>query len=95
MPHIKYTGLSHFRELAAADFKRLGVEGQKKLTWARDEVLEVSNEVADKLQELLGDEFEKVRKDYRSSQAQEPATDSDNEDEVDHPDGHVPEVNQP
>lgn len=60
---IKYTGLAHFRELAAADFKKLGVEGQKALTFARHEVTEVEDDVADALLNLLGDEFTKVKED--------------------------------
>lgn len=69
MALIKYTGLAHFRELAAADFKKLEVEGQKALTWARGEVKEVSDEVADALHELLSDEFEKVKEDFQAATA--------------------------
>lgn len=60
---IKYTGLAHFRELAAADFKKLGVEGQKALAFARHEATEVEDDVAKVLLKELGDEFEKVKED--------------------------------
>lgn len=60
---IKYTGLAHFRELMAADFKKLGVEGQKALTFARHEATEVEDDVADVLLKELGDEFERVKAD--------------------------------
>lgn len=70
---IKYTGLSHFRELLEKDFKKLGVEGQEALVFARHEVVEVSNETADALLEVLGDEFEKVKEDVK--QAKQAKTD--------------------
>lgn len=90
MPMIQYLGPSHFRELGAADFKKLGVEGQKKLTFSRDEPLKVSGHVADALTQNLPDEFAEV--DEEDEPAQDvPMTDSANQDEVDHPDGHLPE----
>lgn len=90
MAHIKYTGTSHFRELLAADFKRLGVEGQKKTVWARGEVLEVPDEVAEVLIDSLGDEFDLVDDD-ETDEAPEPMTDRANEDEVESPSGNRPE----
>lgn len=90
MPMIQYLGPSHFRELGAADFKKLGAEGQKKLTFSRDEPLKVSSHVANVLVQNLPDEFAKVEEKDDSARDM-PMTDSANEDEVDHPDGHLPE----
>lgn len=59
MPRLRYTGLSHFRELLEEDFEKLGAAGQKALVFARDEAVEVSHKVAKVLLEALGDEFEK------------------------------------
>lgn len=67
MAKIKYTGLSHFRELLAEDFAKVGVEVKEALIFARHEVTEVSDEVADAITKLVGDEFEKVRKDTKSA----------------------------
>ena len=67
MATVKYTGFSHFRELLQEDFEKLGVKGQESLTWARNEVKEVSTEVADALHKLLGDEFTKVESDAKSA----------------------------
>lgn len=74
MAQIKYTGLSHFRELAAADFKKLGVEGQRALVWARGEVKEVSDDVANALHTLLGTEFQKVEADAKAAEAKKDTT---------------------
>jgi hypothetical protein len=62
---IKYTGLSHFRELLQEDFEKLGHAGHEALTWARDEAIEVVHHVAETLLEVLGDEFEKVEADAK------------------------------
>lgn len=67
MALIKYIGLSHFRELMAEDFAKLGVEGQKALTWARAEIKEVEDDVADALHKILGTEFTKVEEDVKSA----------------------------
>lgn len=66
---IKYVGFSHFRELLEKDFARLGVEGQEALSFARHEVVEVSDDVAKVLVETLGDEFEKVEEDVKAVKA--------------------------
>lgn len=76
MAFIKYKGFSHFRELVEEDFKKLGVEGQKALTWARGEVKEVEDDVADVLHKLLGDEFTKVKKDAQAAKAAAEENDS-------------------
>lgn len=67
MALIKYTGLSHFRELMAEDFAKLGVETRKALTWARGEIKEVEDDVADVLHKLLSAEFTKVEEDVKSA----------------------------
>lgn len=69
MATIKYTGFSHFRELLAEDFKKLGVEGQKALTFARHEATEVKDDVAEALLQVLGDEFEKVKEDTKAAES--------------------------
>jgi hypothetical protein len=63
MAFVKYKGLAHFRELLKDDFKKMGVEGQKALTFARHEVTEVGDDVAEALTKFLGDEFDKVKGD--------------------------------
>lgn len=77
MPKVKYTGFSHFRELLAEDFAKVGVEVKEALVFARHEVTEVTDEIAEAIQKLVGDEFEKVRKDtkaeVRDLTAEEPA----------------------
>lgn len=51
MAKIQYTGLSHFREITAADWKSVGVEDQNKTVWERDAetVLDVSDAAAEYL----------------------------------------------
>lgn len=66
---IKYTGFSHFRELLENDFKKLGVEGQEALSFARHEVVEVADETANAIMEVLGDEFEKVEEDVKEAKS--------------------------
>lgn len=91
MPFIKYLGPSHFRELGASDFKKFGVN-QKKMTFARDESTKVSGDVVDALMTHLSDEFEEVLEEDDEEVSQDQSmTDSVNSDEVDHPDGHLPE----
>lgn len=67
MALIKYKGLSHYRELLADDFKKVGVEVKEALVFARHEVTEVADDVADAVLKLVGDEFEKVRKDTKAA----------------------------
>lgn len=71
MPLIKYVGLAHFRELLTADFKKAGVEGQKMLTFARHEAVKVTDEVADAIHKLVGDEFEEVQDDVEAEIARD------------------------
>jgi hypothetical protein len=33
--HVAYVGLAHVREISAADWKNIGVEGQAKVVWDR------------------------------------------------------------
>lgn len=100
MALLKYTGFAHFRELRAEDFKRLGVEGQEAITFAREEVTEVTDKVAEIIYQVLGDEFEGVTKtdakgipvrDPKKSdpvvQLPPPLTDSVNPPAVDNPPG--------
>lgn len=67
MPKIKYVGGSHFRELGAADFKKFGVEGQKKHTFARNEETEVTDAVAKVLLDRLPTEFAVVEDEKKST----------------------------
>lgn len=67
MAFLKYTGLSHFRELLAEDLAKAGVEVKQALVFARHEVTEVTDEVAKAITQLVGDEFEKVRKDTKEA----------------------------
>lgn len=83
---VKYVGGSHFRELLEGDFKKLGVEGQKALTFAKHEVTQVEDDVADALEKFLGDEFVKVKadsgtlvKDLTDSAPEQPVTPPENE----------------
>lgn len=55
---VRYTGTSDFRELGAADFKKFGVEGGRKTTFAQDEATEVDDSLWPAL-EKIGD-FEQV-----------------------------------
>ena len=61
---VKYTGTSDFRELGAADFKKAGIENQKKIVFAQGEVTEVDDEVGKALIANEGlfqyDDFEEV-----------------------------------
>lgn len=92
MAKIKYIGLSHFRELAAADFKKLGVEGQKFISFARHEATEVSDDVADALLGLLGDEFQKVKEDVaKASKSSTSSTEPPEDTQSTNPPGHFPE----
>lgn len=93
MPFVKYTGTAHFRELGASDFKKLGADGQKKLVFTRDEPTKVSGNVADALTKNLSDEFVEVDEDDQPAEEQ-PMTDSENSDQVDHSAGHLPEEGQ-
>lgn len=63
MALIKYTGLSHYRQLLASDLKKAGVEVDKAMTFARHEIVEVADDVAEAIHQLVGDEFEKVEGD--------------------------------
>lgn len=61
MARIKYVGTSDFRELAAEDLAKAGVEGFRKTSFARGEYVEVSEEVATALIEetdLFDEDFE-------------------------------------
>lgn len=58
MGKIVYNG-DDFRVLSAADFKSLGVEDQKKITFAKGEPVEVTDEVA-KVLLSLEEKFEVV-----------------------------------
>lgn len=66
MALIKYTGLAHFRELLPEDFKKVGVEVEEAITFARHEVTEVADDIADAVQKLVSNEFTKVRKDTKA-----------------------------
>jgi len=88
MTAVKYLGPSHFRELSAADFKKLGAPNQKKIVFVRDEATTVHADTADVLLVELADEFEEVAEKQPAGE-DEPMTDSANDDEVDHPDGHL------
>ena len=63
MALIKYTGLSHFRELLAEDLAKVGVEIEEALVFARHEVTDVSDKIAEAIHKLVGDEFEEVEGD--------------------------------
>lgn len=67
MALLKYTGLAHLRELLPDDFAKVGVEVKQALIFARDEVTEVADDVAEALTKLVGDEFTKVRKDTKAA----------------------------
>jgi hypothetical protein len=51
MAFVRYVGQADVRELNAADFKRVGVEGGKKLSFRRNEPVEVDDSL---LESLLG-----------------------------------------
>lgn len=63
MALIKYTGLSHYRELLESDFQKVDVKVKGALVFARNEVTKVSDEVANALMKLVGVEFAKVKDD--------------------------------
>lgn len=63
MPFIKYIGTAHFRELLVEDFKKAGVAVDEMITFAKHEVTKVTDEVADAIHKLVGDEFEEVQDD--------------------------------
>jgi hypothetical protein len=63
MAQIKYIGTAHFRELLVEDFKKVGVEVDSMISFARHEVVKVTDEVADAIHKLVGDEFEGVKDD--------------------------------
>lgn len=66
MPFVKYTGLAHLRELMPSDFKKVGVEVKEAMVFARHEVTQVTEDVAEAIHKLVGDEFAKVRKDTKA-----------------------------
>lgn len=43
MPKLQYVGQSHFREISAADFKRVGADGQGKIRVARSDIFPEHN----------------------------------------------------
>lgn len=56
---VTYTGTSDFREFSKADFDKAGVEGGKKLSFARGETVEVDDALGEALvskEGLFGDE---------------------------------------
>lgn len=61
MALIKYIGTAHYRQLLISDFEKAGVKVDQAITFAKDEVVEVSADVAKALDELVADEFEKVK----------------------------------
>jgi hypothetical protein len=63
MALLKYIGSSHYRELFKSDFAKAGVEVEKAITFARHEIVEVADDVAEAIHNLVGDEFEKVEDD--------------------------------
>lgn len=75
MALLKYTGLSHYRELLKSDFAKVGVEVKQALTFARHEVVEVADDVADAIHQLVGDEFEKVEGDVQAEAVRNAAED--------------------
>jgi hypothetical protein len=67
MAKLKYIGTSHFRELLAEDLAKVGVEIEGALVFARGEATEVADDIAEGIHKLLGDEFQKVRKDTKEA----------------------------
>lgn len=74
---VKYTGTSDFQEFSAADFSKAGVE-QRKLSFARGEVVEVDDAVGEALTSTDADEsifwdfsFEQVEDDEESDASAE------------------------
>lgn len=65
MALIKYTGLSHYRQLLKSDLAKAGVEVEAALTFARHEIVEVADDVAEAIHNLVGEEFEKVEGDVK------------------------------
>lgn len=82
---IKYTGTADFKVYTAADFKKAGLDGAKKITFSRDEPTEVDDAVGELLtskEGLLGPEFfEEVDEDELPEEeaAEEEHTDEDGE----------------
>lgn len=74
MPLIKYVGTAHFRELLVEDFKKAGVAVDGMITFARHEVTKVTDEVADAIHKLVGDEFEEVEDDVEEELVRDTAT---------------------
>jgi hypothetical protein len=96
MALLKYVGTSHFRELLAEDFAKVGVEVKAAIVFGRNEATKVSDEVADAIHKLVGDEFEQVSEDVKAeirdpektpptAQVPVPLTDGVNPSEVDNP----------
>lgn len=75
MAVLKYIGGSHFRELLKEDFAKVGVEVENKIVFARHELVKVSNEVADAIHQLVGDEFEEVKEDVKDELVRDAAED--------------------
>lgn len=82
MVKVKYTGTSNYREISAADWKSLGIEGQGKTVWDRDnargtvgakQVHELTDEAA---QWLLDNEPEGHFEIIEEEQVSEPPTDT-------------------
>lgn len=65
MPKVRYIGTSNIREITAADWKSIGVEGQKKVTWDRDkkEAHDISDEALAWLEENEPGSYEVVTDD--------------------------------
>lgn len=66
MALIKYTGLSHYRQLLKSDFAKVGVVVEQAITFARHEIVEVADDVADAIDKLVADEFEKIQDDVEA-----------------------------
>lgn len=87
---LKYTGQSHFREVAAADFKSLGVEDQNQVKIARHDIegadnwrnykteVEVSDAAGAKLLELEPTEWAEVTEEGSSDGNAAPVNDEEN-----------------
>jgi uncharacterized protein with gpF-like domain len=75
MAVLKYIGGSHFRELLKEDFAKVGVEVEEGITFARHELVKVSDEVADAIHQLVDDEFEEVKEDVKDEMVRDAAED--------------------
>lgn len=80
MARLKYMGTSDSRELSAADFKKLGVEDQKKTVFPRFEEVEVDDVVAEALTNL-GD-FEEVKTESTEGTQEDGSTEGENAGEL-------------